>query len=139
MKTLLKIDLDELLSDEHNQREVLGHLMAEDAFLESFVQLIATGRSAEGGYPAYLDKLREKLHRALGDEYHADAMRRVQEAAKARDEEAQRRWGVEHRLKEAQELLPWVFAEGSEHKLTHGANSNSCDACRFLRLIRGES
>lgn len=138
MKTLINIDLDALLSDAHNQRELLGHLMSEDDFLESFVQLIATGRSAEGSYPAYLDKFREKLHRAMGDEYHAEAMRRVQEAAKARDEEAKKRWGVEHRLQEAQELLPRVFAEGSEHKLTHGGNSNYCDACRFLRVIRGE-
>lgn len=136
MKTLINIDLDALLSDEHNQRELLGHLMAEDAFLDSFVTLIATGRSAEGSYPAHLDKLREKLHRAMGDTYHAEAMKRVRDAEDERDAECSKRADMEHRLKEAQELLPRVVKdEGLHHNI---ADSAHCDACRFVRAIRGE-
>lgn len=137
MKTLLKIDLDALLSDEHNQREMLGHLMAEDAFLDSFVTLVATGYSNEGSHPAHLDKLREKLHLAMGDTYHAEAMKRVQDAEEERDSERSKRWDVEHRLKEAQELLPRVVRDGGLHH--NIADSAHCDACRFVRAIRGES
>lgn len=135
--TTLNIDLDALLSDEHNRKEVLAWMMASDVALDSLVELIAAGRSPEGSHPARLDALRLKLHKKLGDEYHAEAMRRVQEAEEKQEAAEHQLWAIEQRLKTARELLPKFEAL---HSLPHDpvVDGTICDACQFIEAIKGE-
>jgi hypothetical protein len=138
---LLKLDPEKVFAEHPEaKKEFLAWAMGDHEFLASFVELIATGWSPEDSTPWRLDELRQKLHEAMGDTYHAEAMRRVQEAEEARRDERNRALDIELRLKAVEDMLPQVFKPGGEHKLGHLKESNrrDCPACRFIAAIKGE-
>lgn len=137
---ILKLDPEEVMRDGEVKREFLSWAMSDNDFLESFVELLAIGVSPENSWPGRLDAIREAFHKAAGDEYLADAMRRVQDANHQRRESDIQKDAIERRLKEAAELLPRVFQKDGVFALKHGSQlaPESCDACRFVRCIKGD-
>jgi hypothetical protein len=115
--------------------EFLSWAMSDQDFLESFVELLATGCSTELSWPSNLNRLRERFHEVTGEDYLADALRRVQdyeqEAENARASERR----MDYRLKTAIKLFPDI-ANHIRHN--QAVDAQDCPACRFLRVLKGE-
>lgn len=135
----ITVEPEQLFRDHPEAKsEFLAWATSDQDFLESFVALIATGWSNQGSHPAYLDRLREDLHTAMGDEYHAKAMQQVQDAKLEAQNARVEAWRTEYRLKKAKELMPLL--ERSGHAIEHAKTSDRdfCPACQIIDALKGE-
>jgi len=135
----IEVDLQKVMEDPSTKKEFLSWAMSDHDFLESLIELLATGISPEVSWPWGLDELRAKFHTAMGDHYMTDLAVRAIKADLAASEARAEVGRIGFRLKEVHRLLPIVFRPGSEHTLQHTQGDNrDCSACQFLRAVRGE-
>lgn len=137
----VRIEIETLMQDKTNHSEFLAWATSDQEFLESFVELIATGWSKEESHPYNLDRLREKVHAAIGDEYLEGLAARIQEAERERNNANAAERRALQRLDRIKKLLPQVFVPAEGHDLKHdkGSDRDYCPACQFLDAIREEA
>ena len=111
MPIVLKLEIEELLRDPEAKQEFLEWAMGNQDFLGSFVTLLSTGSTDLGSWPSNLDSLREAFHRAAGDEYLANALRRSVDAEARALDYVHRLSEAELRLTRAAEILPRVLVK----------------------------